>query len=81
MSLIILHAQVTVDVELWDLAAAGGMGARVGSAEVALDLADFEPSAGRGATLELTGPDGQVRKPTLLEVFCGLSCNYRMAAY
>ncbi len=50
-----------VDVELWDLAAAGGAGAKIGSAEVALDLAEYEPFASQAATVQVIGRDNQVR--------------------
>lgn len=55
-----------MDVELWDLAAAGGAGAKIGSAEVALDLAEFQPFAGQAAAVTITGRDGQVRGSSYL---------------
>ena len=47
--------QVTVDIELWDSAASGGVGRKLGQASVALDLHDFELFKAQSATVELMG--------------------------
>jgi len=49
--------QVTIDIELWDSAASGGVGRKLGQASIALDLHEFEPLEAQSATVELMGKE------------------------
>jgi len=52
-----LSFQVTIDIELWDCAASGGVGRKLGQASIALDLHEFEPLKAQSATVELMGKE------------------------
>ena len=51
----LLLYQVTIDIELWDSAASGGVGRKLGQACIALDLHEFEPFKAQSASVELMG--------------------------
>ena len=52
--------QATIVVELWDSAASGGVGRKLGHATVALDLHAFEPFKAQSASVELLGKEKKV---------------------
>lgn len=53
--------QVTIRMELWDSAAAGGAGKKLGETSIALDLSEFEPFKAQSATVELQDKDKKVQ--------------------
>lgn len=53
--------QVTIDIELWDSAANGGVGRKLAHASVDLDLHSFEPFKAQSASVELLGKESKVQ--------------------
>ena len=53
--------QVTIDIELWDSAASGGVGRKLAHASVDLDLHAFEPFKAQSASVELFGRESKVQ--------------------
>ena len=60
--------QVTIEVELWDSAASGGVGRKLGQASVALDMHAFEPFEAQPASVELLGKERKVQPSQIRDV-------------
>ena len=56
---------MTIDIELWDSAASGGVGRKLAHASVDLDLHAFEPFKAQSAAVELFGRESKVQPRTL----------------
>ena len=66
--------QVTIRMELWDSAAAGGAGKKLGETSIALDLSEFEPFKAQSATVELQDKDKKVQPFRAWCSHCGVLC-------
>ena len=73
--------QVTIDIELWDSAASGGVGRKLAHASVDLDLHAFDPFKAQSASVELFGRENKVQpgrlqyaeKSAILNPICNLT--------